>query len=123
VSKRREHADAAVVSFIREIQTGHGRRYGSLRVRETLVREYGKGVSRKEVAPLMRENGLNARRRRKVIPTTHSNHGRPVCEHSLNRRFHTEKGGTHGVSDITYLRTSGTWVYLTVVDRKVSGWA
>ncbi|MDR3356460.1 MAG: transposase [Spirochaetaceae bacterium] len=31
------------------------------------------------VARLMRENGLNARQRRKFIPATNSNHGLPVC--------------------------------------------
>jgi transposase InsO family protein len=75
----------------------------------------------------MRENGLNARGRRKFIPTTNSNHGFPVCENLLNRQFHAEGGGQKWVSDITYLRTIGGWVYLTVVldlfDRKVIGWA
>jgi transposase InsO family protein len=36
----------------------------------------------------MRENGLNARLKRKFIPTTNSNHGLTVCENLLNRRFH-----------------------------------
>jgi transposase InsO family protein len=75
----------------------------------------------------MREHGLNARHRRKFIPTTNSRHGLPVCENLLNRRFHAERDGQKWVSDITYLRTVGGWVYLTVVldlyDRKVIGWA
>ena len=75
----------------------------------------------------MREHGLNARRRRKFIPTTDSKHGLAVCENILNRQFHAEQGGQKWVSDITYLRTLGGWVYLTVVldlfDRKVVGWA
>ena len=75
----------------------------------------------------MRENGLNAARRRKFIRTTDSNHGLCVCENILNRQFHAEKGGQKWVSDITYLRTAFGWVYLTVVldlyDRKVLGWA
>jgi transposase InsO family protein len=45
----------------------------------------------------------------------------------LNRQFCAGKPGEKWVSDITYLRRSGTWVYLTVVldlcDRKVIGWA
>jgi transposase InsO family protein len=101
-------------------------------VREELRNKYGKGVSRKKAAvaaslPLMRENGLNARRRRKFIPTTNSNHGLPVCENILNREFQAQRGGEKWVSDITYLRTLGGWVYLTVVldlyDRKIIGWA
>jgi transposase InsO family protein len=84
-------------------------------------------VSRKKAASLMRENGLNARRKRKFIPTTDSNHGLAVCDNLLNREFHAERAGEKWVSDITYLRTRGGWVYLTVVldlyDRKVIGWA
>jgi transposase InsO family protein len=75
----------------------------------------------------MRENGLNALKRRKFIPTTDSKHNLSVCENVLNRAFHAEKGGQKWVSDITYLRTRGGWVYLTVVldlfDRKIIGWA
>ncbi|MDR3115480.1 MAG: IS3 family transposase [Treponema sp.] len=67
-------------------------------MREELRSTYGKRVSRKKVARLMRENGRNARRRGKFIPTTTSNHGLPVCENLLNREFHAEKGGEKGVS-------------------------
>jgi transposase InsO family protein len=88
---------------------------------------YGKRVSLKKVARLMRENGLNAKRRRRFIPTTDSKHAFMVNENILNRQFHVERGGQKWVSDITYLRTQGGWVYLTVVidlfDRKVIGWA
>jgi transposase InsO family protein len=91
------------------------------------MREYGKRVSRKKVARLMRENGLNARLRRKYIPTTNSNHGLSVCPNILNREFHAARGGQKWVSDMTYLRTEGGWLYLTVVldlfDRNVLGWA
>jgi transposase InsO family protein len=75
----------------------------------------------------MREKGLNARGRRKFIPTTNSNHGLPVCENILSREFQADRDGEKWVSDITYLRTVAGWVYLTVVldlyDRKVIGWA
>jgi transposase InsO family protein len=82
-------------------------------VKEALRRDYGKRVSLKKAARLMRENGLNARRRRKFIPTTNSNHGLEVCENILNREFQAERGGEKWVSDITYLRTLAGWVYLT----------
>jgi transposase InsO family protein len=126
-SSRREEADTELLLLIREIAERHHFRYGSPRVRETLRRDYGKRVSRKKTARLMRENGLNARPWRKFIPTTNSNHGLEVCDNLLDRRFHAEGGGEKWVSDITYLRTTGGWVYLTVVldlyDRKVIGWA
>jgi transposase InsO family protein len=75
----------------------------------------------------MREQGLNARRKRRFIPAASSNRGLEVCENLLNREFQAAAAGTKRVSDITYLRTRDGWVYLTVVldlyGRKVIGWA
>jgi transposase InsO family protein len=62
-------------------------------LREELRREYGKRVSRKKVAALMRKNGLNARGRWKFVPTTNPDHGFPVCDNVLNREFHAERPG------------------------------
>ncbi|GHU81066.1 hypothetical protein FACS189468_2710 [Spirochaetia bacterium] len=67
VSERRGQEDAALLRLIRDIVFKHHRRYGSPRVREALRTDYGKRVSLKKVARLMRENGLNARRRRKFM--------------------------------------------------------
>ena len=125
--QRRGAVDAELVRLIREIVIRHQRRYGSPRVRQELLVAYGKRVSRKKVARLMRENGLNAARRRRRIPTTDSRHDLAVCENILNREFSAEQGGQKWVSDITYLRTTDGWVYLTVVldlfDRRIVGWA
>jgi len=127
VSRRHKAADAELVRLIREIAVRHRYRYGSPRVRRELRAAYGKRVSLKKAARLMRGNDLNARRRRTFIKTTDSNHAFAVSENILNREFHAEKGGRKWVSDITYLRTVNGWVYLTVVldlyDRKVLGWA
>ncbi|MDR3114517.1 MAG: IS3 family transposase [Treponema sp.] len=71
-------------------------------MREVLRNTYGKRVSLKKVARLMRENGLNARRRRKCIPTTNSNHGLPVCENVLNRKFQAETAGAKWVLSDPY---------------------
>ena len=119
--------DAELIKLIREIVLKHHRRYGILRVRKELWIKHGINVSRKKAAKLMRENGLNARRKRKFIPTTDSKHSLPVCGNILNREFYAEKPGQKWVSDITYLRTLNGWIYFTVVldlfDRKVIGWA
>jgi transposase InsO family protein len=121
-----------LLRLVREIQLAHHNRYGSPRVREAPRQEHGTRASRKKVAALMREHGLNARMRRKFIPTTNSHYGLPVCANLLDRQFHAERGGEKWVSSyqryaITYVRTASGWVYLTVVldlfDRKVIGWA
>jgi transposase InsO family protein len=127
VSQRQKAADAELVRLVREIMDRHHRRYGSPRVRRELRNGYGKRVRHKKVARLMRENGLSARRKKGFVRTTDSKHTLPVCENILNREFQADKTGEKWVSDITYLRAEGGWVYLTVVldlwDRKVIGWA
>jgi len=122
-----KNPNSELIGLIREIVLKHHHRYGILRVRKELWIKHGINISRKKVARLMRENGLNARRRRKFIPTTDSKHSFPVCENILNREFTAEKPGQKWVSDITYLRTLNGWIYFTVVldlfDRKAIGWA
>jgi putative transposase len=126
-SQRRKADDAELIRLIFEIAVKHHRRYGSQRVRLELRNNYGKYVSLKKVARLMRENGLNARRSGKHIPTTDSNHTLLVFENILSRQFYAKTGGVKWVSDITYLRTINGWVYMTIVldlfDRKIIGWA
>ena len=125
-SRRREKADAELLSLIRKIFDNNHGRYGSPRVHQEL-RKLGKRASLKKTAKMMRENGLKARSKRKFIPTTDSKHSLPVCENILNRDFSAEKPGQKWVSDITYLRTVSGWIYLTIVldlfDRKIIGWA
>jgi transposase InsO family protein len=84
------------------------------------------------VVRLVREHGLNARKRGKRIPTTNSSRGFGVCANLLNGEFAAERDGEQWVSSyqryaITYPRTAGGWVYLTTVldryDRQVIGWA
>jgi hypothetical protein len=57
----KKEGDKELIDLIRRIQERHHYRYGSSRVRETLRRDCGKRASRKKVARLMREYGLNAR--------------------------------------------------------------
>jgi transposase InsO family protein len=105
VSPRRREADTFLVDLIHRIQERHHYRYGSPRVREALRNSYGKQISRKNAARLMRENGLHARGRRRFIVTTDSRHGLPVCANILNRELHAEGAGEKGVSDSTAAKT------------------
>jgi transposase InsO family protein len=93
VSELRSKADADLLELVKKIVGKHKRRYGSPRVRRELRVEYGKSASQKRVARLMRENGLNAKRKGRYIPTTDSKHTLDVCENILNREFHAEKAG------------------------------
>jgi putative transposase len=112
-----------------EIAASHSasrRTYGSPRILRDL-REDGHRVSRKRVARLMRELGLEGRRKRRFRATTDSRHGFPVAPNVLMRDFEVETPNTAWVTDITYLATREGWLYLAVIldlfSRRVVGYA
>ena len=112
-----------------EIAASHSasrRTYGSPRILRDL-REEGHCVSRKRVARLMRELGLEGRRKRRFRSTTDSRHRFPVAPNVLMRDFHVEAPNTAWVTDITYLATLDGWLYLAVIldlySRRVVGYA
>lgn len=83
-------------------------------------------VSRPRVARLMQEMGLKCRTVRRFVATTASRHTEPVAPNILNRHFSPSAPDVVWVSDITYLRAGGKWLYLTVFidlfSRMVIGW-
>jgi transposase InsO family protein len=123
---RHEEKDLELADLIRQIYKEHRGRYGSPRVWMEL-KGMGLSVSRKRIERLMKEMGFKGRRCRKRVKTTDSSHLLAVAANILNREFGAENPGEKWVSDITYLRTKGTWLYLTTVidlwDRKVIGWS
>jgi transposase InsO family protein len=118
--------ELALGELIGDIFKTHYSRYGSPRIWAEL-KDVGIKISRKRVARLMRERTLLARRPLKWHKTTDSNHDLPIAENILDRKFYALNPGEKWVSDITYLRTNGGWLYLTVIidlwDRKVIGWS
>jgi putative transposase len=111
---------------IKKIYDISKRTYGSPRVTIALA-EAGVHVSRPRVARLMKKQNLQSIIRKKWIVTTDSRHNFPVVENKLNRNFSVTRSGQVWVSDITYIKTSQGWLYLTVIidlyDRRVIGWA
>lgn len=114
---------------IRGIQQDVKQRYGSPRVRMEL-RALGFRCGRTRVSRLMREEGVQARVRRKFKVTTQSAHKQPVTPNLLDRRFALEQHPTPNTAwtaDITYIPTREGWLYLAVIldlaARRVVGWA
>jgi putative transposase len=112
-----------------EVAASHSasrRTYGSPRILRDL-REDGHHVSRKRVARLMRELGLEGRRKRRFRATTDSQHRFPVAPNVLMRDFEVDAPNTAWVTDITYLATLEGWLYLAVIldlfSRRVVGYA
>ena len=111
---------------IRVIHDKSKQTYGSPRITQELYKLDVK-VSRPRVARLMRKAKIRSIVKRKFRITTDSEHKYPVAENKLNRQFKVDKIATAWVSDITYIKTSQGWLYLTIIldlaDRKVIGWS
>jgi transposase InsO family protein len=78
----------------------------------------------------MREEGLQARKRRRFQVTTDSQHSEPIAPNVLERRFAArEIGQAYRIwaADITYIPTREGWLYLAVVldlaTRRLVAWA
>lgn len=111
---------------IRKIYYDSKKTYGSPRITMALHNE-GIIISRRRVAKLMKKQNLRSIIRKKYVVTTDSKHNYPVVENKLNRDFHVDGTGKVWVSDITYIKTSQGWLFLTIIidlgDRKVIGWS
>jgi putative transposase len=122
----RAQQDARLRAEIAASHSASRRTYGSPRILRDL-REEGHRVSRKRVARLMRELGLEGRRKRRFRATTDSRHRFPVAPNVLMRDFDVEVPNTAWATDITYLATLDGWLYLAVIldlfSRRVVGYA
>jgi putative transposase len=102
------------------------RRYGSPRIHADL-RARNIKVGRKRVERLMRENGLEARKKRRFRRTTDSKHTQPIAPNLLARQFDVHVPNRVWVTDVTAIWTLAGWTYLAaIVDlhaRRVVGWA
>jgi putative transposase len=103
------------------------RTYGVPRMHAEL-RDHGVRVSRKRVARLMRELGIEGvSRRRGRKRTTIQAEAAKAAPDLLERRFHAERPDQVWVADITYIPTHEGWLFLAAVvdlcSRKVVGWS
>lgn len=113
---------------IRKLFYQFGRRYGSPRIHQELLRE-GIQCCENYVAKLMRIEGLRAKGAPKArLTTTPSRATNPrVAKNLLARKFNVEDLNQVWCGDITYIATGEGFSYLAVFidlcSRKVVGWS
>lgn len=94
------------------------------RIRPELERR-GIKVGRDKLYGLLRTNGLLVRRRRKYVTTTQSKHRFKIYKNMIADYIPT-KPNQLWVSDITYLRVGGSFMYLALItdaySRKIVGY-
>jgi putative transposase len=122
----RAQSDALLKAQIAAVHRISRGTYGSPRVHAEL-RSKGQRVSKKRVERLMREGGLQARRKRPFRRTTDSNHTLPIAPNVLDRQFDVKAPNQAWVTDVTYIATHEGWLYLAAIldlfSRRVVGWA
>ena len=99
--------------------------YGYRRIGAAL-RHQGVVVNAKKLRRLMREHGLQPKRRRRYVVTTDSDHAGPIYP-DLAKNLVPDGPNQLWVADLTYVAIPGGFVYLAAIldawSRKVVGYA
>jgi len=118
--------DMTLLAHIRAAFAQSNETYGSPRMVHEL-RAAGFTVGRRRIARLMREDGLQARIKRRFKCTTDSAHSHPVASNHLARAFTPEARNTCWAVDMSYIWTKEGWLYLAIVmdlySRRIVGWS
>lgn len=123
---KRSCEDATLSGKIREIHQRSRHTYGSPRIHAEL-RSIGTRCSRKRVARLMREAGLQGCMHGRRRGTTRRSKRAPAAEDLLKRNFAATEVDRIWVADITYVPTEEGFLYLAFIldvhSRRIVGWA
>ena len=126
-SRRAERRERLAVR-IKEIHEQEHRIPGQRKIRESLRRS-GEECSLGLVRRICREFGiysLTLKRKRSKPLTTDSKHSNHVCKNILNRDFVTTGPNEKWLTDITYIKIKGKFVYLSAIidlhSRRVISW-
>jgi transposase InsO family protein len=122
----RVRRDAQLAATVAAVHQRSRRTYGSPRVHRELTAR-GIRVGRKRIERLMRENGIQGRRKRRSKRTTDSRHGGPIARNLLARKFRVSEPNRVWVTDVTAIATDEGWLYLAPMldlhSRRVLAWA
>lgn len=123
---KRQQENKLLLGHVEEVYRQSRGTYGSPRVKVEL-NEQGIGCGKNRVARIMKENGIQAKTKKKYKATTDSRHSYPVVENLLKDTAKVNSPNSVWVSDITYISTDEGWLYLAVIMdvfcRKIIGWS
>lgn len=117
---QRVQADDKLAGRIRDIQERHKYRYGIQRIQAALKADgHERQPGHNQVARVMQAYGLNAviRQKRRYFSAVDRKGlvDESLLKNELARSFQQSTPGTHIVSDVTYIKTSNGWLYVSPV--------
>lgn len=117
--------EQAIVEIIRDIRSEMPR-IGVRKLRQLLILDYGLYCGRDRLFDILRRERLLVKRRRRKPRTTYSGHIFPVYPNLVSSLTPVRPNHVW-VSDITYVRVEGRFMYLFLItdmfSRKVIGWS
>jgi putative transposase len=121
---KRTADDTALVEAMHAIKDDF-EAYGWRRLQAAL-RQQGWVVNHKKLKRLMREHGLNARRRRRYVATTDSDHDQPIFP-NRTKDMTVDGPDQLWVADLTYVAVAVGFVYVALImdawSRRIVGYA
>ncbi|CUU61241.1 putative transposase [Parafrankia irregularis] len=118
--------DQTLTTKITAVHEASRATYGAPRVRADLAAA-GVHVSRKRVARLMRQAGLQGVHRRRRVSLTRSDRAAHLLPDLVKRDFTAPAPNKIWTADVTYVPTEQGWLYLAVVldlySRRIVGWS
>jgi transposase InsO family protein len=124
ISATKQYSDILTIK-IKSIHKQSKEVYGSPRIHAELKKQ-GEKCSRKRVCKIMNRHNIQAKTRKKWKPMGETTRDlSKVAPNILNQNFTTCTENTVWVTDITYIRTTEGWLYLSAVldlySRKIVG--
>jgi len=126
---RREREDEHLLARIRAIHKASRGMYGAPRIHAELRLEHGIHVSRKRVARLMRQDGLQGmhRRRQGRSGAQQASLAARVAPDRVQRDFDVQEVDSVWFADVKQAWTSEGWLYLAAVldaaSKRIVGWS
>src|SRR3954468_21524483 len=119
----RQRQDVILLTHVRSAFSLSNETYGSPRMTREL-QDAGFAIGRRRTARLMRENGLQAREKRRFKRTTDSHHAWPVAPNIINQDFTASKPDEKWGADISYVRHARAgFIWPSLSTSSHDGWS
>ena len=121
-----KRSDEALLKHIMQVHKHHRGHCGALKTWRVLNAQ-GVRCGKHRVARIRREHGIVAKRRRRFVVTTKSQHTRWHAPNVLQRNFTAHRANQVWVGDVTFIATRRGFLFLAVLldlySRRVVGWS
>ena len=122
----RQQVDRILLEQIRRVHARARESYGALKTWKALRAE-GIDGGKHRIARLRRENGIEARRRRRFKAGVYARGGRWCAPDLVERRFQAPAPNRIWVGDVTFIRCRKGWLFLAMLldlySRRIVGWS